>query len=552
MIQVDFMLDGNQHRKLEFHTPKTVQAILDDQKIDNSLVCRINKHYVSRNRVISENTALEAVTYASLDGMRIYQDTAIFILMKAFHHLYPRTLKLVVEHSIGDGVYCEIMGGHETTSRDAEQLTAEMKRIVDEGVDIEKLIMPLSEAERIFGALSRNDVIENFKYREKLTITVYRCGRFHDYYIRQLCENTSIIRKYEVVPYRDGLILRFPTRGRCCDELGEFSVPEKLFGAHQEHDKWLKILKMHNVFELNRYISEYNINEITPIEEALHEKKIAYLADSIREKKGACIVLIAGPSSSGKTTFAKRLSVQLRVNRQKPLVIGMDDYFLPRRYTPKKEDGSFDFESVYAVDLELLNEHLTKLLKGEEVELPKYSFHTGEQEPSGHFVRMGEDSVVILEGIHCLNPILTKAVPDERKFRIYISPLNQLNLDNHNRIPTTDCRKIRRIVRDSQYRGYSATETLQRWQTIREGEERNIFPFQENADAMFNSSLTYELGVLKKHAIPLLRKVAEQSPVYPEAQRLIRLLEYFKDIPDGFVPTNSILREFTYGSIFKY
>ncbi|MCD4652156.1 MAG: nucleoside kinase [Candidatus Cloacimonetes bacterium] len=310
---------------------------------------------------------------------------------------------------------------------------------------------------------------------------------------------------------------------------------------------------MHQISDLNRHIRDYKITQMIHIEEALHEKKIAYIADMIHQKKNARIVLIAGPSSSGKTTFAKRLSIQLRVNGLIPLVIGMDNYFLSRDQTPRKSDGEYDFESIRAIDVAKLNEHLRQLLAGETIELPQYDFIRGIQEPSGKTLTMRENNVVIMEGIHGLNDELTVTVPAEQKFKIYISCLNQLNLDDHNRIPTTDTRKIRRIVRDAQYRNYSAEDTLKRWQSIREGEDRNIFPFQENCDIMFNSGLTYELSVLKSLALPILMKVPRRSPVKPEAKRLIRLLQYFREMTDTHVvPNNSILREFCFGSIFKY
>ena len=483
--------------------------------------------------------------------MRLYQDTAIFIMMKAYSNLHGDKAELVVEHSISDGIYCEVFGNHTLTEENAKELKKEMQRIVKRDMKIEKTKFELVKALALFAKTGRKDVVENLKSWTKNEITVFRCGAYHDYYIRQLANSTGLIKNFDVVFYAPGLVLRLPKAGQL-DITGDLHIPEQLYAAHQEHDKWLNILRMHNVYDLNRYVHKYTITDVIQIEEALHERKIVRVTDMIQKKPEARIILIAGPSSSGKTTFAKRLSIQLRVVGLNPIVIGMDDYFLPRDQTPRKENGEYDFETVHAIDIDLLNDHLKKLLDGEEVELPKYDFQSGDRVSSHHKIKLGEKDLLLLEGIHGLNDQLTPHIEARHKFKIYISALNQLNIDKHNRIPTTDCRKIRRITRDSKYRGYTAEDTLKRWQAIREGEEQNIFPFQENADVMFNSSLTYELGVLKKHAIPQLKSVSHYSPMYLESRRLLRILEHFSDIPDNQVPTNSLLREFTFGSVFKY
>ena len=321
---------------------------------------------------------------------------------------------------------------------------------------------------------------------------------------------------------------------------------------HQEHDKWLSILKVNMVSGLNKAINNYKITDLIQIEEALHEKKIVDIANQITWKKDVKLVLIAGPSSSGKTSFAKRLSIQLRVNGLYPHILGMDDYFLPRSHTPKKEDGEYDFENIRALDLELLNKDLKALLNGKEIELPKFNFTNGMREQSYKKLQLKEDEVLIMEGIHGLNDELTSSVPFNQKLKIYVSALNNLNIDAHNRIPTTDSRKIRRIIRDYNYRGHSAEQTLQMWDSVRKGEDANIFPFQENADFMFNSILTYELGVLKKYVNPLLQSVSDYCPSYLEAQRLMRLLDHVYNIQDDLVPSNSIFREFIGGSIYSY
>jgi uridine kinase len=432
-----------------------------------------------------------------------------------------------------------------------------MGKIVESAFPIESRSLSLTEARTVFEGKKRWDMQLNLEFLDSDRITVFKCGDYYDYYIRQLAENTSSISLYDIILFGHGIILRFPERIPNAPEgklvlRQEAAYHNKLFDAHREHDRWLRILGVDYVGQLNTLTKHYEIADMIYVEEALHEKKVAQIADLIKEHNEARIVLIAGPSSSGKTTFAKRLSVQLRVNGLVPMVVGLDDYFLPRHLTPKKPGGDYDYECIEALDLPLLNDHLTRLLAGEEVKLPRYNFHNGSREEGQVPIRMRENNILVMEGIHGLNDRLTAAIPPEHKVRVYVSPLNQLNIDRHNRIPTTDNRKIRRMVRDSRYRGYSAEQTLLRWDSIREGEEIYIFPYQENADVMFNSSLTYELGVLKKHAMPLLAQIREYSPVYLEARRLMQLLEHFRDIEDFYIPSNSILREFTFGSMFKY
>ena len=553
MFKVELKLNGQHCNTVMFPKPITVREIVQGEDVCHKypLAFRVGNEYVGQDYQVTTNCRIECVTHDSLDGMRIYQDTAIFMLMKAFHKLFPDSQHMVVEHSIGDGIYCEVFGGHEVTAEDAARLKAQMQLIASEARPIERVKIPMHEATERFTAMGRDDVLRNLRHLGKEQVWVYRCGDYWDYYIRQLAENTSFVSEFDVAYHQPGLILRLP-RWKEHTVPPQGDVPPKLYAMHQEHDKWLNILKLHYVYELNDYTARYEIGEAIQVEEALHEKKLVYIADVIKQRKEARIVLIAGPSSSGKTTFAKRLYIQLRVNGLRPRIIGMDDYFLPRRLTPRKPDGELDFECIEALDLPMLNDHLTRLLAGEEVGLPRYNFQAGDREENHQSMKLEPGDVIILEGIHGINDKLTESIAPEHKVRIYISPLNQLNIDRHNRIPTTDVRKVRRIVRDAKYRGYKAEDTLTRWAAIREGEEKNIFPFQENADLMFNSSLTYELGVLKKHAMPLLLEVRENSPVYPEATRLGRILDHFLDIPDNFVPSNSLLREFTFGSVFKY
>ena len=346
------------------------------------------------------------------------------------------------------------------------------------------------------------------------------------------------------------MILRFPRRSNR-KIIDTFRLPKKLFETHQEHDKWLSILDVHNISSINRKIASYETTEMIQVEEALHEKKIIDIADKISWNKNARIALIAGPSSSGKTTFAARLSVQLKVNGVFPKVVNLDDYFLPRDKTPRKPDGEYDFESIKSIDLDLLNEHLNLLLQGKEIELPKYNFLVGIREKSNRKIKLNDGDILVMEGIHGLNDSLTSSVPFHQKVKIYVSALNNLNIDNHNRIRTSDSRKIRRIVRDFNYRGHNAEQTLLMWDDVRDGENKNIFPYQENADFMFNSILTYELGILKKHAEPLLRQISAYSKVYQDAQDLLQMFSHVDHIEDARVPSNSILREFIGKSIFR-
>ncbi len=482
-----------------------------------------------------------------MEGHLIYQDTVIFILMKAFYRLFPQK-KLVIEHSIGDGVFCEIFDEEIITADIVDALKQEMEDIIATKIPILRKEVSTMEAHEIFSKLNRDDVLKNLRLG---TMEIYQCGNFHDYYLRQLAENTALVHSFDIIYQSPGLILRFPRRGDR-DINDKFVLPRKIFETHQEHDKWLNILQVHNINSLNRAIRNYKIKDLIQIEEALHEKKIVDIAARVSWNKDAKLVLVAGPSSSGKTSFAKRLSIQLLVNGIRPQVIGMDDYFLPRQFTPVKENGEYDFESIKAINLELLNEHLNLLLKGEEVELPKYNFRKGTTVESHRKLKLQENEILIMEGIHGLNDILTESIPYNHKIKIYVSALNNLNIDSHNRIRTSDSRRIRRIVRDHNFRGHSAEKTLMMWQSVRIGENTNIFPFQENADFMFNSILTYELGVLKKYIVPNLQKISKFSPVFTEAKMLLMLFENVDDIDDHFVPTNSILREFIGGSIFKY
>ena len=547
---VNLLKNGIPFKRVEIKEGFTIKQMLQQEKIQDEdfIAYKIPGSYVFSEYEIEKDVTIDLVHFGTREGYRILQDSTFFVMMKAFNNIFPAKWKLVVEHSIGDGVYFEIFEDHVLTFDEVKEIKDEMKRIIQDDLKIEKIRVKPSEAEEIFTPLLRDDVIKNLNHHN---LTIYKCGEYYDYYLRQLVERTSHIKDFDLIYHAPGIILRLPQRGKYRLEK-DFRLPKNLFSAHQEHDKWLNILDIHNASGLNRIIEDYDISESIQIEEALHEKKIVNIAEQISRKKDVRLILIAGPSSSGKTTFAKRLSVQLRVNGIYPKIIGMDDYFVSRHLTPIKENGDFDFESLDAIDLSLLNNHLTNLLAGNSIELPKYNFVTGMAENSHRELQIKDNEVLILEGIHGLNDRLTASVPFNQKVKIYVSALNNLNIDAHNRIPTTDSRKFRRILRDSKYRGHTAEQTIEMWDSVRDGEDVNIFPYQENADFMFNSILTYEICVLKKYVLPLLKKINCYSNQYLEAKRLIQILQHVKSIDDGLVPTNSILREFIGGSVFNY
>ena len=549
MFTVDIKIDGEHYKKIAFAKPLDIKKILKEN-IENEeqiIACKINNKFVNNNTVINSETILEGISRSTTAGDAIYKNTSIFILCKAFNSIFKTDKKLVVEHSIGDGIYAEIID-YTFSEKEINQITQEIQNIIDCKMPIEKVEVTSSEAEDIFTKLNRDDVLKHITHN---TIKVYKCGDFYDYLIGQTADNTNQIQSFEIVYHAPGLILRFPNK-HSNKMNGAFQLSRKLFATHQEHDKWLSILGVHFVNAINIAVKNYKITDLIQVEEALHEKKIVDIAKHITRKDDTKLVLIAGPSSSGKTSFAKRLSIHLRVNGIRPYILGMDDYFLPRNLTPKKENGDFDFENINSLDLELLNSDLQKLLNGKEIELPKYNFREGIREISHKKMQLKENEILIMEGIHGLNDVLSSSVPFNQKLRIYVSALNNLNIDAHNRIPTTDSRKIRRLVRDYNYRGHSGEQTFEMWDSVREGEDKNIFPFQENADFMFNSILTYELGVLKKYILPILHSITEYSPHYSEALRLWKIVEHIYNIPDDIVPTNSILREFIGGSVFNY
>lgn len=473
------------------------------------------------------------------EGQRTYTRSLLFLLSYAVSRVLPGR-RLRVLHSMSDGLFCEIENAEHNLPNLLQDIEAVIQRVVEEDLPIEQEIVNWEKAMHIYAQQGREDVVRLFRYWRTPAVTLYRLKDFYDHYYGPLCPKTGYIKSFGFVVVPPGFIVQFPKDDT--DKLPPYVFRPKLFSAFKEAAQWGRIMNIEDVGELNEAIARGEGKEIISIAEALHEKKIAQIADLITQRKGSIrLVLIAGPSSSGKTTFTRRLYTQLRVNGWKPITISLDDYFLSRH----ELQGSLqDYESPEALDLELFEEQLLLLIEGKEVEIPRYNFITGIREPWGTRSRLERDGIILVEGLHALNPQLGRSIPEEEKFKIYVSALTTLNIDNHNRIPTTDCRLVRRIVRDSQFRGSKANEVFNTWPRVRAGEEKYIFPYQEEADIMFNSSLIYEFCVLRQYAEALLRAITPESPSYLEAYRLYSFLNHFMLLNPSFVPSNSILREF--------
>lgn len=513
------------------------------------IAAKVNNDIRELSYQLMKDCRVDFIDLTNEDGMRIYRRSLYFILMKAVHDLYPDS-KVIISHAISKGLYCEITGAGKLDEEAVRSIENHMYEIAARNIPFIKRLIPLSEAKELFSANNRMDRYHAIEHRNKPFVTIYNCDGLEDYFYGYMAPDTGYIRVFGLRYYAPGFIIRFPER-TAPDVLPEFAEQKKLFSIFNEYKRWGHILGVENVGAVNDIIKAGQVSDLIRISEALHEKKIAQIADMIannRDRKR--IVLISGPSSSGKTTFANRLSIQLRVSGLKPVMISLDNYFVNREETPKDEGGDFDFEALEAIDVRLFNKHLKELLEGMEVEMPVFNFPLGMREPVGKKMGIGDDSVLVIEGIHGLNEKLTSEIPGENKFKIYVSALTSMNIDDHNRIPTTDNRIIRRIVRDYQFRGSSAISTIKRWPSVRRGEERNIFPFQEGADVMFNSSLVVELGVLKSYADPLLADISNRFAEYSEARRLIEFLSYFLPIENREIPMNSIIREFIGGSCF--
>ncbi|MCX7780987.1 MAG: nucleoside kinase [Negativicutes bacterium] len=507
------------------------------------VAAKVNNDLKDLQSRINHDCRVDFVDLTTDAGIKVYQRSLAFVMITAAQDVFPEG-EVTVEHSLSKGFYCELHLGREISAEDVMKIKRRMQELIAGNIPIVRCSYPLEEAIRLFESKGRPEKVKLLKQLKRDKVSIYYCGNAYDYFYGTMAPNTSYLKVFDLTYFAPGFILRFPEKEQP-DKLPAFVAQPKLARVFREAEQWAKILHCDYVATLNEHVQSGQGGDIVRIAEALHEKKIAQIADYIAEhQREARVILVAGPSSSGKTTFAQRLSIQLRVNGLRPVPISIDDYFIDRDRTPRDEAGNYDFENIEAIDLELFNQDITSLLRGEMVELPSYNFTKGEREYKGRRIRIDQDQPLIIEGIHGLNERLTEAVPREQKVKIYISALTQLSIDSHNRIPTTDTRLIRRIVRDSQFRAHDALATLKLWPAVRRGEDRNIFPFQEEADIMFNSALIYELGVLKKYAEPLLGQVQQEQPEYSEARRLLNFLEYFADIADEEVPANSILREF--------
>ena len=511
---------------------------------------RVNNKVEGMHYRVYNSKDVEFLDMTSSSGSRAYTRTLFFVLCKAVQDIYPAT-DVVIDIPVSNGFYVDIRLGRPVVDEDVNIIRRRMQEIIDARMPIRRFTVPTEEAVALFQEKGDVEKVKLLKTSGSIYTTYYKIGDYVDYYYGTLLTNTSQLYLFGLEKYYDGMLLRIPSL-KNPDVLGEMTRQDKMFEIFKEHHRWQSILGIRTVGDFNQAIDANHATDIINISEALQEKKIANIAEEIASRKGVKLVLLAGPSSSGKTTSCKRLSIQLAVNGLKPLQISLDDYFVDREKTPKDASGEYDYESIYALDLDLINEQFNALFRGEKVELPKYDFQSGKSKKSGNKLKMNDNNVLVVEGIHALNPELTAHIPQEQIFRVYASALTTILLDNHNYIPTTDNRLLRRIIRDYKYRGVSAQETIHRWPSVRAGENKWIFPFQENADAMLNTAMLYELAVIKTQAEPLLQQVPENCEEYAEAYRLLKFLKYFKGIPYNNLPPTSLLREFLGGSSFHY
>ena len=511
---------------------------------------RVNNKVEGMHYRAYKQKEVEFLDITSSSGSRAYTRTLFFVLCKAAHDLF-KPCKVAIDIPVSNGYYVNLQIGRPVTLDDAGAIRRRMQEIIDAALPIHRHETTTEEAIALFDSLHNRSKVKLMKSTGTLFTTYYDIDGYVDYYYGSLLTNTKQITLFGLEKYYDGLLLRLPSREHP-SELGEMTHQDKMFGIFKEHHQWQDILGLRTIGDLNEVISKGYAPQLIQVSEALQEQKIGKIADEIAQRKGIKLVLIAGPSSSGKTTTCKRLSVQLAVNGIKPIGISLDDYFLDRDKTPLDEKGDYDFEHLHALNLPLFNEQLNALFKGEEVELPRYDFPTGKSLMSGKKLKLHDDNILVVEGIHALNPELTAQIPNEQIFRVYASALTTILLDNHNYIPTTDNRLLRRIIRDHKYRGVSAKDTIHRWPSVRAGENKWIFPYQENADAMFNTAMLFELAVIKIQAEPLLQQVPENCEEHAEAYRLLKFLHYIKPIPDTQIPPTSLLREFLGGSSFEY
>ena len=522
---------------------------IENSDIKDIIAVRFNNSIESLNAPILEDGEIEFINREDKDGRIIYIRGLLFVMSKAFSEVYPKAL-LTVNYQVSNAMFGTI-DNMKVTKEMIEKVKLKMQEIINKDLPIVKIMMTQEEAEKFY---AKEETLRGRLQTsiDKDKVSLYFCEEYYNYFYGTMPISTGFAKIFDLVTYRDGFLVKYPSLAEPNILKPNIDTSLKLVSAMNEYDQINKLMKINTVYRLNKKIKEPNgSKELILISEALHEKKIAEIVEKIKERKDVRMVLIAGPTSSGKTTFAGKLGMSLKISGLKPVTISVDNYFVERKDNPKDEHGNYDFECIEALDLDLFNSQLIDLLAGKEVKLPTFNFTTGKKEYKGNTLRLGKDEILVIEGIHGLNDKLTSLIPRENKFKIYISDLTVLNIDYYNRISTTDTRLIRRIVRDYKFRNYSAEHTLKMWYSVNRGEQKYIFPYQEEADCMFNSSIVYELAVLKQYAMPLLQEIPRTCREYSEARRLITLLKYFEDMDSNLIPNNSLLREFIGGSIFE-
>lgn len=551
MRDIEVIVEG-EHIECKEGTELLELAQRYQRKYQDDIVLAMVNHKLSELwKPAQDGDKITFLTTGTVSGNETYRRSVVMVMLKAFYDVYGHKINNInVMYSLSKGYYCEVDGDLQVTSDALYQVKTRMTEIIKAAMPFEKHVISTNEAMEFFHKHRMYDKERLFKFRRSSRVNVYRLNKFEDYFYGYMVPNTGYLKYFELHAYDEGFVLQMPVKEEP-RRVPKFCPQEKVFSVLKESSKWGELLEIGAVGALNENISKGKIGEIMLVQEALQEQKIAEIAKQLANRPDVKFIMIAGPSSSGKTTFSHRLSVQLRACGLHPHPIAVDNYFVNREDNPKDENGDYDFEALQAIDINLFNQDMGRLLKGEEVEIPSFNFKTGQRQYKGDTLKLGPDDILVIEGIHCLNDELSFSLPKESKFKIYISALTQLNVDEHNRISTTDCRLIRRIVRDARTRGATAEETLARWQSVRAGEEKNIFPYQEEADVMFNSALIYELAVLKQYVEPLLFGIPVDSPYYTEAKRMLKFMDYILGVSSDIVPANSLLREFIGGGCFN-
>lgn len=551
MRDIEVIVEG-EHIECKEGTDLLELAQRYQRKYQDDIVLAMVNHKLSELwKPAQDGDKITFLTTGTVSGNETYRRSVVMVMLKAFYDVYGHKINNInVMYSLSKGYYCEVDGDLQVTRDALYQVKTRMTEIIKAAMPFEKHVISTNEAMEFFHKHRMYDKERLFKFRRSSRVNVYRLNKFEDYFYGYMVPNTGYLKYFELHAYDEGFVLQMPVKEEP-RRVPKFCPQEKVFSVLKESSKWRELLEIGAVGALNENISKGKIGEIMLVQEALQEQKIAEIAKQLANRPDVKFIMIAGPSSSGKTTFSHRLSVQLRACGLHPHPIAVDNYFVNREDNPKDENGDYDFEALQAIDINLFNQDMGRLLKGEEVEIPSFNFKTGQRQYKGDTLKLGPDDILVIEGIHCLNDELSFSLPKESKFKIYISALTQLNVDEHNRISTTDCRLIRRIVRDARTRGATAEETLARWQSVRAGEEKNIFPYQEEADVMFNSALIYELAVLKQYVEPLLFGIPVDSPYYTEAKRMLKFMDYILGVSSDIVPANSLLREFIGGGCFN-